>query len=65
MAQYRTLSLPYDLCAEAEKQLAGRFDSLEALLSFVLHEIVKNDSSKYDRAEEHIIEQRLRDLGYM
>jgi hypothetical protein len=65
MAQYRTVSLPDDLCAEAEKQLAGRFDSVEALLTFLLQEITKDDSSKFDRAEERIIEQRLRDLGYM
>jgi hypothetical protein len=65
MAQYRTVSLPDDLCAEAEKQLAGRFDSVEALLTFLMQEITKDDSSKFDRAEERIIERRLRDLGYM
>jgi hypothetical protein len=65
MAQYRTVSLPDDLCAEAEKQLAGRFDSIETLLTFLLQEITKTDSNKFDRAEEQIIEQRLRDLGYM
>jgi hypothetical protein len=65
MAQYRTVSLPDDLCAEAEKQLAGRFDSVEDLLTFLLQEITKDDSSKFDRAEERIIEQRLHDLGYI
>lgn len=65
MTQYRTVSLPDDLCAEAEKQLAGRFGSIEALLTFLLQEITKIDSNKFDRAEEQIIEQRLRDLGYM
>jgi hypothetical protein len=65
MAQYRTVSLPEDLCAQAEKQLAGRFESLEALVNFLLQEIVRDDPSRFDRAEEQIIERRLRDLGYM
>jgi hypothetical protein len=65
MAQYRTVSLPENLCAAAEKQLSGRFESLESLISFLLQEMVKDDSNKLDRAEEQIIEQRLRDLGYM
>jgi hypothetical protein len=63
--QYRTISLPEDLCAEAEKWMAERFDNLEALLSFLLQEIVKNDASKFDQAEEDIVEQRLKDLGYI
>jgi hypothetical protein len=63
--RYRTISLPEELCVEAEKWMTGRFDNLEALLSFLLQEIVKNDASKLDQAEEEIVEQRLRDLGYI
>jgi hypothetical protein len=65
MTQYRTVNLPEDLCTAAEKSLTGRFDSLEALLSFLLQEIAKDDASKFDQAEEQIIEERLRDLGYI
>jgi hypothetical protein len=57
--------LPEDLCADAEKWLTGRFDDLEALLSFVLREIVRDDGSKLDRAEEELVQQRLRELGYI
>jgi hypothetical protein len=53
------------VCAAAEKSLTGRFDSLEALLSFLLQEMAKDDARKFDQAEEQIIEQRLRDLGYI
>jgi hypothetical protein len=63
--QYRTVNLPEDLCAAAEKSLTGRFDSLEALISFLLQEIAKDDTSRFDGADEQIIEQRLRDLGYL
>lgn len=65
MTQYRTINLPEDLCGAAEKLLAGRFESLEALVSFLLQEIVKDDGFKFDRAEEQMIEQRLKDLGYI
>lgn len=62
---YRTIDLPEDLCAEAEKWMGGRFDSVASLLGFMLEEIVKSDGSKLDEAEEEIIEQRLKDLGYI
>jgi hypothetical protein len=65
MTQYRTVNLPEDLCAAAEKRLTDRFDSLEALLSFLLQEIAKDEASRLDQAEEQVLEQRLRDLGYI
>ncbi len=65
MTQLRTVSLPQDLCAEAERQFGSRFDNLEALLTFVLQEITKADASLLDQAEQQIIERRLKDLGYL
>jgi hypothetical protein len=65
MTQDRTVRLPESLCAQAEKWRIGRFDSLEALITFLLQEIIKDDAGKLDEAEEQIIEQRLRDLGYI
>jgi hypothetical protein len=65
MNQYRTVKLPEDLCMAAEKFMTGRFESLEALIGFLLQEIVKDDVSEFDQAEEQMIEQRLKDLGYI
>jgi hypothetical protein len=65
MTQYRTVNLPEDLCAAAEKRLTDRFDNLQALLSFLLQEIAKDEASRLDQAEEQVLEQRLRDLGYI
>lgn len=65
MTQYRTVRLPDDVCASAEKWLEGRFDNIEALISFLLQEIVKHDGSKLDQAEDELVQQRLRDLGYI
>ncbi len=65
MTKYRTVNLPEDLCAAAEKSFTGRFDSLEALLRFLLQEIANDEPGRFDQADEQIIEQRLRDLGYL
>ena len=65
MNQSRTVNLPEDLCVAAEKFMTGRFESLEALISFLLQEVVRDDGSKFDQAEEQMIEQRLKDLGYI
>jgi hypothetical protein len=65
MTQFRTVHLPEELCVAAEKYAAGRFGGLEDLVSFLLQEILKDEGVKFDRAEEEMIEQRLRDLGYL
>lgn len=65
MTQYRTVQLPEDLCVGAEKWLAGRFDNLEGMLTFLLREIVKDDGSTLDQAEQELVQQRLRELGYI
>jgi len=65
MTARRQVSLPEELCVAAEQRFGARFQSLESLLEFVLREIVRNDAETLDRAEQAIIEKRLRDLGYM
>lgn len=65
MAQDRTIVLPESLCADVEKWMQGRFESLDALLIFLLQEIVHNVAKKMDEAEEQIVEQRLKELGYI
>jgi hypothetical protein len=63
--QERTLRLPAELCRQAEQRFAHRFGSLEELLTFVLREILRDEAAQMDQAEQRIIEQRLRDLGYI
>jgi len=57
--------LPEELCVKAETWLKGRFDSLEGLLSFLVEEIIKDEGAELDQREEEIVQQRLRDLGYI
>jgi hypothetical protein len=57
----RTVSLPADLCIRAEK----KFGSLEQLLEYVLRDLLRDDAAQRDEGEQRMIEQRLRDLGYL
>jgi len=57
--------IPEPLCEDAENWLKGRFENLEALITFALQEIIKDEGTKLDRQEEEMVQQRLRDLGYI
>lgn len=56
-----TVSLPADLCTRAEK----KFGNLQQLLEYVLRDLLRDDAAQRDEAEQRVIEQRLRDLGYL
>jgi hypothetical protein len=57
--------LPEDLCAAAEQKFGQRFSSLEELLIFVLQDLLRDEASRLDQAEQSIVEERLRELGYI
>ncbi|MBZ5653371.1 MAG: hypothetical protein LAO18_23150 [Acidobacteriia bacterium] len=61
----RDVHLPADICDEAERRFAARFGNLEQFLTFLLRELLRDDAAKMDEAEQRVIEQRLRDLGYI
>jgi len=61
----RTIALPAELCGEAERRFGSRFGNVEHLLEFVLRDLVRDDAAKADEKEQRLVEQRLRDLGYM
>jgi len=62
----RELRLPAPLCAAAEKLLKETpFTTLEELVAFVLQELTARDAAGLDQEERAMIEQRLRDLGYL
>ena len=65
MTEMRPVSLPAELCTQAEKKFGRRFGSLEQLLEYVLRELVRDDAAQADEKEQRMIEQRLRDLGYL
>jgi hypothetical protein len=61
----RDVRLPAELCSDAERRFAARFGNLEQLLIFLLRELLRDDAAQMDQAEQRIIEERLRDLGYI
>lgn len=65
MSTKRQISLPEELCASAEQRFRTQFPNLESFLEFVLRELLRDDAEKLDEKEKAILEQRLRDLGYM
>ena len=61
----RSVRLPEGLCARAEARYAAQFGSVAELVTAVLEELLRDDAAQLSRAEEQIIEERLRDLGYV
>jgi hypothetical protein len=64
-SEVREVRLPAELCNEAERRFAGRFGSLEELLVHVLQELLRDKAAQMDESERRVIEQRLKDLGYI
>lgn len=65
LSETRTITLPAELCAQAEKRFGEKFNSLEQLLEYVLRDLVRDAAAQADEGEQRMIEQRLRDLGYL
>jgi hypothetical protein len=61
----REVRLPAELCNDAERRFAARFGSLEELLVHVLQELLRDKAAQMDEGERRVIEQRLKDLGYI
>jgi hypothetical protein len=64
-SEVRDIRLPAELCNDAERCFAARFASVEDLLVFVLQELLRDQAAQMDQAEQRVIEQRLKDLGYI
>lgn len=65
MTSMRDVRLPADLCAATEKKFSHAFGSLEELLVFVLRDLSRDEAASADRAEQRLVEERLRELGYL
>lgn len=65
MSELRIVRLPADLCGAAENKFGHLFGSVEELLTFILRDLIRDDAAKADQAEERLIEERLKELGYL
>lgn len=64
-SEVREVRLPAQLCIDAERRFAARFSSVEELLVHVLQELLRDKAAQMDESERRVIEQRLKDLGYI
>ena len=65
VTELREVRLPAHLCEMAEKKFQQQFATLEELLNFVLRELTREEAIQADRAEQRLVEERLRELGYL
>jgi hypothetical protein len=65
MTDTREVRLPAELCAAAEKKFGQKFGTLEEFLTFLLREVLRDGALKADEAEQRMIDERLRELGYL
>jgi hypothetical protein len=65
MADMRTVQLPAKLCAAVEEKFSRTFSNLEELLTFILQDLAHDEARKADEAEERLVEERLKELGYL
>jgi len=62
----REVRLPAHLCEAAEQLIKNtKFKTVEEFLSFVLEELTSGNSAQSEAQERKVIEERLRDLGYL
>ena len=61
----RQVGLPAELCEQIEKRFATQGRSLEQFMIFAMQELLRDDAAQMDNAEKGMIEQRLKDLGYI
>lgn len=65
LTQKRSVQLSAELCDAAERRYGQRFGSVAELLEAVLRELLNEEAAAMDEAEERLVEQRLRELGYL
>jgi hypothetical protein len=63
---WRDLRLPAELCRAAEERIKGSsFPTLEDFLTFVLRDLTSHGGAQAEERERKLVEERLRDLGYL
>jgi hypothetical protein len=59
------VELPADLCHAAEQRFRSAFGNIEQLLEAVLTELLRDEAAQLHESETKLVDQRLRDLGYL
>jgi hypothetical protein len=64
MTEMRQVRLPGELCTAVEAKFGDKFGNVEELLVFVLQDLLRDDAAQSE-AEKRMVEERLRELGYL
>lgn len=65
MTETREVRLPAGLCDTAEKKFAATFGTLEELIVVLLWEVSRDEAEQFDEREQRLVEERLKELGYL
>jgi hypothetical protein len=65
MTETREIRIPSDLYTSAGKKFGNRFQTVDELVVFLLQELISGDTTALDQADQQVIEERLRNLGYI
>ena len=61
----RTVTLPAEICDLAEQRFGARFNTLDEWVTMILKQLLLEDALKMDEKEQHVLEERLKALGYL
>ena len=61
LGESELVSLPESLCVSIEQ----RFGNLESFLTFAMNEVLRDQAAILDQNERRMVEERLRELGYI
>jgi hypothetical protein len=61
----RTITLPSEICDIAEQRLGSQFNTLDEWVSTVLKQLLVDETVRMDLAEQTLLEERLKALGYL
>jgi len=65
MGTVRSVAVPEELCVAAEQKFAHRFGTVDELVAELLRQLLQENGLAMDGKEQHIIEERLKGLGYI
>jgi len=65
MGPLRSVTVPEKLCVAAEQKFAHRFGTVDELITELLKQLLQENSLAMDENEQHVIEERLKGLGYI
>lgn len=61
----RAVQIPSNLYLAIQDRLGSNFASVDQFVSYVLGEVLQDDSAPFDESERDMIQSRLKDLGYL